>query len=221
MVANDHVMTLYKQLAALEVSVATGFLEQRQRLDKVDGRLDRIDGRLNEHTSRFDRLEDRVSALDSKLDVVAESIRGDVTTIRELVTGFMDEMRRTTGSMREQHEADRRLTRLALFDQVTRIRALEVTRHSGIGSPTAGVAYKSGFVVGGTAQATESESSSSLDPQDPPFDLGKAPLRRIQWRHQRRCQAAVEVGGAHPLGHHPRIMLVGGASFGWRVMPIP
>lgn len=70
-------MTLDKQLTNLEVTVAKGFHEQRQRLDKMDGRLD-------EHTRRFDRLEERISVLDSKLDVVSESIRGDVTTIREL-----------------------------------------------------------------------------------------------------------------------------------------
>ena len=116
--ANDHVMTLDKQLANLEVTVAKGFQEQRQRLDKMDGRL-------HEHTGRFDRLEDRISALDSKLDVVAESIRGDVTTIRELVTGFMGEMRRTTDLIRKEHAADRRLTRLALADQVVRIRKVE------------------------------------------------------------------------------------------------
>lgn len=109
--ANDHVMTLDKQLANLEVTVAKGFQEQRRLLD--------------EQTRRFDRLEDRASALDSKLDVVAGSIRGEVTTIRELVTGFMGEMRRTTESIRKEHEADRRLTRLALFDQVSRIRTLE------------------------------------------------------------------------------------------------
>jgi uncharacterized coiled-coil protein SlyX len=116
--ANDHVMTLDKQLAALELTVAKGFQEQRQRLGEMGGRLD-------EQTRRFDRLEDRISALDSKLDVVSESIREDVTTIRELVTGFMGEMRRTTDSMRKEHEADRRLTRLALFDHVARIRTLE------------------------------------------------------------------------------------------------
>lgn len=144
--ANDHVMTLDKQLAALEVTTAKGFQEQRQRLDKIDRRLDtidgslgkidgrldavdgslgKVDGRLDQHTSRFDRLEDRISTLDSKLDVVAESIRGDVTTIRELVTGFMGEMRRTTDSIRKEHAADRRLTRLALADHVVRIRKFE------------------------------------------------------------------------------------------------
>lgn len=116
--ANDHVMTLDKQLAALEVTVAKGFQEQRQRLDKMDERLD-------EHTRRFDRLDDRMSALDAKLDVVAESIRGEVTTIRELVTGFMAEMRRTTDAIRKEHEADRRLTRLALADHAVRIRRCE------------------------------------------------------------------------------------------------
>jgi hypothetical protein len=102
--ANEDVMAVDERVARLEVTMAKGFLEQGQRLD---------------------RLEDRMATLDAKFDVVSESIRGDVTTIRELVTGFMDEMRRTTDSMRKEHEADRRLTRSALFDHVTRIRTLE------------------------------------------------------------------------------------------------
>ena len=102
--ANEDVMAVNERVEKLEVTMATGFLEQGRRLD---------------------RLDDRMAALDAKFDVVSESIRGDVTTIRELVTGFMDEMRRTTDSVRKEHEANRRLTRLALFDHVTRIRTLE------------------------------------------------------------------------------------------------
>ena len=109
--ANEDVMAVDERVASLERTVAKGFLEVKEHLDA--------------HTGRLDRLEDRMAALDSKFDVVAESIRGDVTTIRELVTGFMDEMRRTSDSMRKEHEADRRLTRLSLFDHVARIRALE------------------------------------------------------------------------------------------------
>ena len=102
--ANEDVMAVDERVAKLEKTMAEGFFGQGRRMD---------------------RLEDRMSALDSKFDVVAESIRGDVKTIRELVTGFMDEMRRTTDSMRKEHEADRRLARLALFGHVTRIRTLE------------------------------------------------------------------------------------------------
>ncbi len=102
--ANEDVMAVDERVAKLETTMAQGFFDQGRRMD---------------------RLEDRISALDSKFDVVAESIRGDVTTIRELVTGFMDEMRRTSDSMRKEHEADRRLTRLSLFDHVARIRVLE------------------------------------------------------------------------------------------------
>jgi hypothetical protein len=102
--ANEEVMAVDERVAKLEATTARGFFDQGRRMD---------------------RLEDRIAALDSKFDVVSESIRGDVTTIRQLVTGFMDEMRRTTDSMRKEHEADRRLTRLALFDHVSRIRTLE------------------------------------------------------------------------------------------------
>jgi len=123
--ANDHVMTLDKQLAALEITVAKGFQEQRQRLDNIDGKLDNVDGRLNEHTGRFDRLEDRMAALDSKFDVVSESIRGDIKTVLEAVTALGGEMRRTTRSIRKEHEADRRITKSVLLDHLSRIRSLE------------------------------------------------------------------------------------------------
>lgn len=102
--AEDCAMALDDRVAKLENTMAKGFFDQGQRMD---------------------RLEDRISALDSKLDVVSESIRGEVTTLAEVMHGFMGEMRRTTDSMRQEHEADRRLTRLALFDHVTRIRKLE------------------------------------------------------------------------------------------------
>ena len=102
--AKDDVMAVDDRVAKLENTMAKGFFDQGQRMN---------------------RLEDRMAALDAKFDVVAESIRGDVTTIRELITGFMGEMRRTTESIRKEHEADRRLTRLTLFDHVVRIRKLD------------------------------------------------------------------------------------------------
>ena len=116
--ANEDVMAVDERVASLERTVAKGFLEVKEHLDAHTGRLDA-------HTGRFDRLEDRMAALDSKFDVVSESIRGDLKTVLEAVTALGAEMRRTTRSIRKEHEVDRRITKSVLFDHLSRIRSLE------------------------------------------------------------------------------------------------
>ncbi len=113
MTTNEDVMAVDKRLARLEETVAKEFFAQK-------GRFDTIDDQLRTHTGRFDCLEDRMLALESKVDVGGESIRGDIRAV-------LDEIRRTTTSIRDEHAADRRLTRKALLDHLTRIRALETT----------------------------------------------------------------------------------------------
>ena len=102
--AKDDAMAVDNRVAKLESTVAKGFFDQGQRMG---------------------RLEDRMAALDSKFDVVAESIRGDLKTVLEAVTGLTAEMRRTTRSIRKEHEADRRITKSVLLDHLSRIRTLE------------------------------------------------------------------------------------------------
>ncbi|MGE0866049.1 MAG: hypothetical protein AB7P34_19280 [Vicinamibacterales bacterium] len=101
--ANDDVMAVDERVARLESTMARGFLDQGQRIG---------------------RLEDRMAALDSKFDVVVESIRGDIKGVLEAVTALAAEMRRTTRSIRREHEADRRITKSVLLD-LARIRTLE------------------------------------------------------------------------------------------------
>ena len=102
--AKDDAMAVDNRVAKLESTVAKGFFDQGQRMG---------------------RLEDRMAALDSKFDVVAESIRGDLKTVLEAVTALGAEMRRTTRSIRKEHEADRRITKSILLDHLSRIRTLE------------------------------------------------------------------------------------------------
>lgn len=59
------------------------------------------------------------------LDVSVESLRGDFKTVLEVITGFMDEMRRTSAAMRKEHAADRRILKLSLLDHRRRIDRLE------------------------------------------------------------------------------------------------
>ena len=100
----DTVEKVAERLAKLEATVAEGFHENKARFAALDARLD---------------------ALDRKIDISVESLRGDFRTLVEIVTGFMDEMRRTTASMRKEHAADREILRLTLLDQGRRITRLE------------------------------------------------------------------------------------------------
>ena len=109
--ANEDVMAVDERVANLEKTVARGFLDVKEHLDT--------------HTGRLERLEDRMAALDSKFDVVSESIRGDIKTVLEAVTSLGAEMRRTTRSIRKEHEAGRRITKSVLLDHLSRIRSLE------------------------------------------------------------------------------------------------
>ena len=101
---NEDVMKVDDRLSKLEKTVAEGFYANGQR---------------------FNALEDRVAALENKMDVVAESLRGDIRTVLDAVVANTDEMRRTTDAIRKEHEADRRLTRSILQDHSVRIRVLE------------------------------------------------------------------------------------------------
>ncbi len=118
MASEDESMAVDKRRASLEETVAKGFHEQGQRLDRLDGRVDRLD-------SRMGRLEDRMFALESKVDVGFETVRGEIKTVLEAVTAGTQEMRRTTEAIQKEHEADRRLTRSILLDHSHRIRTIE------------------------------------------------------------------------------------------------
>ena len=111
--ANEDVMAVDERLSKLEKTVAEGFFESGQRFTRLDGRIS--------------RLEDRMSALENKVDVVGESLGADIRTVLDAVVAGTDEMRRTTDAIRQEHAADRRLTKAILNDHSIRIRALEDT----------------------------------------------------------------------------------------------
>ena len=101
---SNGIMAVDERLSRLETTVATGFHEQIQRMD---------------------RLEDRMFALESKMDVFADAIRGDIKTVLEAVTAGTEEMRRRTEAIRKEHEADRRLMMSILNDHSHHLRAVE------------------------------------------------------------------------------------------------
>ena len=132
---ND-VMTLDGRVGRLEETVTTGFAEVKgeigqlkERMGGLEGRMGAIEGRMEGLEGRMTNLELGMEALNSKIDVTTESLRGDIHTVLERVVGLTDEMRRTTASVRREHEADRRIIHLALQNHGTRIAALENNRY--------------------------------------------------------------------------------------------
>ena len=100
----DTIDNVAERLARLEVTVAQGF---------------------HENKARFHEAELRDQARDRKIDVVTESLRGDIQTVAQAVTTLGDEMRRTTSAIREEHAADREILRLTLENHARRLHDLE------------------------------------------------------------------------------------------------
>ena len=107
----DTVEKVAERLARLETTVAKGFHENTRQFNQVE--------------ARFDGLDARLDALDNKIDVSVESLRGDLKTVVEILTAHINEMRRTTASMRKEHAADRTVLKLALQEHGRRIHNLE------------------------------------------------------------------------------------------------
>ncbi len=94
-------------------------------VEKVAERLARLEKTVAEG---FCDTNARIAALDNKIDVSVESLRGDIQTAIEVMTGFIEEMRRTTSSMRKEHAADRKILKLSLLDHEGRLQTLERRR---------------------------------------------------------------------------------------------
>ena len=69
---------LSSQFHGLERSMAEGFKQSHQRLDRIDGRLDRIDGRLDRiqghMDGRMDRIESDIDQMKSDIDAIEEHL---------------------------------------------------------------------------------------------------------------------------------------------------
>jgi hypothetical protein len=112
-------MAIEERLERLEVKVERGFADVGTRMGGLETRMGGLDRRM-------DRMEDRFDAMNTKLDVAVESFRDDMKTLVELVDGHVEEMRRTTESIRKEHAADRRLMYAMLRDHTERLRLLEL-----------------------------------------------------------------------------------------------
>ena len=75
--------------------------------------MDMMPGVEEQVAERLARLEEKVDALDRKIDLNAESLKGDIHAAVEAVVALADELRRATNWIRTEHTADREAFRLA------------------------------------------------------------------------------------------------------------
>lgn len=114
----DTVDKVAERLANLEVTAAKGFHETNRRFDSLTADIN----------TRFREAEERDIALSRKIDVTAESLRGDIRTVLDAVTSLGDEMRRTTDAIRSEHAADRAMLTTAIEGHARRLHAFEQQR---------------------------------------------------------------------------------------------
>jgi hypothetical protein len=96
-----------------------------RRLDGFDRRLDGFDRRLDGFDAQMDRFDVRLESMNTKIDVTAESLRGDMKRVVEVVGGLAEHLDRTIENVRKEHEADRRLMYATLKDHRSRLASLE------------------------------------------------------------------------------------------------
>lgn len=69
---------LSSQLEGLERSMAEGFKQSHQRLDRIDGCLDRMDGRMDRiegrMEGRLDRIESDIDQIESDIDAIEKHL---------------------------------------------------------------------------------------------------------------------------------------------------
>ena len=100
----DSLDKVAERLARLELTVAEGFHNTRQR---------------------FQDLEDRFTAVGGKFDIQTEAIREDLQKTAATLNAFAEESRRTAESMRKEHAADRAVLTVTLQQHARRIYDLE------------------------------------------------------------------------------------------------
>ena len=143
---DERLEQLEAAVVRLEQTVSRGFSELTKRMDgfgarmdgfdaRMDGfdarmdhfaaRMDGFDARLDGLDARMDRFDLRLEDMNTRIDVTAESLRGDMARIVELLEGVSAHWDRTIANMRKEHDADRRLMYSTLKDHRSRLATLE------------------------------------------------------------------------------------------------
>jgi hypothetical protein len=123
---------LENAVVRLEVTVSRGFGELTKRMDGFDARMDRFDARmdgfdarLDGFDARMDRFDQRLERMNDQIGVTAESLRGDIQRVVDVVSAMTEHLDRTAENIRKEHEADRRLMYATLKDHRSRLASLE------------------------------------------------------------------------------------------------
>jgi hypothetical protein len=87
--------------------------------------MDGFDARMDGFDARMDRFDQRLEKMNDKIDVTAESLRGDIQRVVEVVGAMTEHLDRTAENIRKEHEADRRLIYATLKDHRSRLASLE------------------------------------------------------------------------------------------------
>ena len=96
-------------------------------VEKVGERLSRLEDTV---AKGFYRTDARLAAMSNKIDISVEALRGDLKSVMEILTAHIEEMRRTTESIRKEHAADREVLKLSLQDHTIRLEDMENWRRS-------------------------------------------------------------------------------------------
>ena len=126
---DERLERLESAVARIEAAVTRGFGELTSRMDGFDARMDRVQcrrlSRMDGFDARMDRFDQRLDAMNNKIDVTAESLRGDMKRVLEVVGGVTEHLDRTIDNIRKEHDAERRLMYATLKDHRSRLARLE------------------------------------------------------------------------------------------------
>ena len=136
---DERLEQLEAAVVRLEQTVSRGFSELTKRMDgfgaRMDGfdarmdrfaaRMDDFDARMDGFDARMDRFDLRLEDMNTRIDVTAESLRGDMARIVELLDGVTAHWDRTIANMRKEPDADRRLMYSTLKDHRSSLATLE------------------------------------------------------------------------------------------------
>lgn len=122
---DERMGNLEAAVSRLEAVVTRGFTDLARRMDGFDARMGTFEARMDGFDARMGRFDQRLDAMNNKVDVTAESLRGDMKRVLEVVGGVAEHLDRTIENIRKEHDAERRLMYAVLKDHGSRLGTLE------------------------------------------------------------------------------------------------
>lgn len=111
-----------ERLAKLEVTVAEGFHDTRQRFADMEQRDLALSHKID---VQVDAMRADLNAAVHKFESQTEAMRADLQSTAANLNAFTEESRRTAESIRKEHAADRAILTITLQQHAKRIYDLE------------------------------------------------------------------------------------------------